>query len=167
MKDLEHASINGIEIHDLIEQEDEETLFYSGELWMDGRGVGSFTETESGMELDVSGKDEDELNRRVESYLKAVSAEGYEEDGDDGEEKEEIDLSEDVFFEDLIELELYLRAYKEGVKEGYNCLLVNYTKDAVDVYSVESEDEVENIARENNLTNFQTFSEPEHFIVNC
>ena len=37
----------------------------------------------------------------------------------------------------------------------------------MDVFSVESEDEVENIARENNLTNFQTFYELDHFVINC
>ncbi len=163
MKDLEHASINGVEIHNLTERDDDETLLYSGDIWMDGRRVGRFTETESGMELDAAGPDADELNARVRSYLRAVTADEDEDDEDDG----GFEMTEDVFFEDLIELELYLPAYKEGVKEGYGCLLVNYTKDGVDVYSVESEDDVENITRENNLTNFQTFSDLEHFVVNC
>ena len=79
----------------------------------------------------------------------------------------EGELSSEIFFEDLIELELYLQAFKDGVTEGYGCLLVNYTDEGVDVFSVENEDEVENIARENNLTDFQTFYEPEHFIINC
>lgn len=163
MKDLEHASINGVEIHNLTEQDNEETLLYSGDIWMDGRKIGSFTESETGMEIEVAPEEADELDKRVSSYLAAVT----EDDEEEGAEDEEFTMTEDVFYEDLIELELYLPAFKEGVKEGYNCLLVNYTKSGVDVFSVESEDDVENIARENNLTNFQTFSELDHFVINC
>ena len=147
MKDLEHASINGVEIHNLAEQDNDETLLYSGDIWMDGRQIGRFTETESGMEFDVEPDAEDELNKRVDSYLAAVTEDDEEESGED----EDFAMTSDVFFEDLIELELYLPAFKEGV----------------DVFSVESEDEVENIARENNLTNFQTFYELDHFVINC
>lgn len=163
MKDLEHASINGVEIHNLTEQDNEETLLYSGDIWMDGRKIGCFTESETGMEIEVAPEEADELDKRVSSYLAAVT----EDDEEEGAEDEEFTMTEDVFYEDLIELELYLPAFKEGVKEGYNCLLVNYTKSGVDVFSVESEDDVENIARENNLTNFQTFSELDHFVINC
>ena len=53
MKDLEHASINGVEIHNLAEQDNDETLLYSGDIWMDGRQIGRFAETDSGMEVDV------------------------------------------------------------------------------------------------------------------
>ena len=162
MKDLEHASINGVEIRNLAEQDNDETLLYSGEIWLDGVKIGSLTETESGMEISVAPESEDALNERVASYLNAVAADNDEEDEDD-----DFEMNQDVFFEDLIELELYLPAFKEGVKEGYGCLLVNYTDEGVDVFSVESEDEVENIARENNLTNFQTFYELDHFVINC
>ena len=162
MKDLEHASINGVEIRNLAEQDNDETLLYSGEIWLDGVKLGSLTETESGMEINVAPESEDALNERVASYLNAVAADNEEEDEDD-----DFEMNQDVFFEDLIELELYLPAFKEGVKEGYGCLLVNYTDEGVDVFSVESEDEVENIARENNLTNFQTFYELDHFVINC
>ena len=162
MKDLEHASINGVEIRNLAEQDNDETLLYSGEIWLDGVKIGSLTETESGMEINVVPESEDALNERVASYLNAVAADNEEEDEDD-----DFEMNQDVFFEDLIELELYLPAFKEGVKEGYGCLLVNYTDEGVDVFSVESEDEVENIARENNLTNFQTFYELDHFVINC
>ena len=162
MKDLEHASINGVEIRNLAEQDNDETLLYSGEIWLDGVKIGSLTETESGMEINVAPESEDALNERVASYLNAVAADNEEEDEDD-----DFEMNQDMFFEDLIELELYLPAFKEGVKEGYGCLLVNYTDEGVDVFSVESEDEVENIARENNLTNFQTFYELDHFVINC
>ena len=162
MKDLEHASINGVEIRNLAEQDNDETLLYSGEIWLDSVKIGSLTETESGMEINVAPESEDALNERVASYLNAVAADNEEEDEDD-----DFEMNQDVFFEDLIELELYLPAFKEGVKEGYGCLLVNYTDEGVDVFSVESEDEVENIARENNLTNFQTFYELDHFVINC
>ena len=162
MKDLEHASINGVEIRNLAEQDNDETLLYSGEIWLDGVKIGSLTETESGMEINVAPESEDALNERVASYLNAVAADNEEEDEDD-----DFEMNQDVFFEDLIELELYLPAFKDGVKEGYGCLLVNYTDEGVDVFSVESEDEVENIARENNLTNFQTFYELDHFVINC
>ena len=162
MKDLEHASINGVEIRNLAEQDNDETLLYSGEIWLDGVKIGSLTETESGMEISVAPESEDALNERVASYLNAVAADNEEEDEDD-----DFEMNQDMFFEDLIELELYLPAFKEGVKEGYGCLLVNYTDEGVDVFSVESEDEVENIARENNLTNFQTFYELDHFVINC
>ena len=162
MKDLEHASINGVEIRNLAEQDNDETLLYSGEIWLDGVKIGSLTETESGMEINVAPESEDALNERVASYLNAVAADNEEEDEDD-----DFEMNQDVFFEDLIELELYLPAFKEGVKEGYGCLLVNYTDEGVDVFSVESEDEVENIARENNLTNFQTFYDLDHFVINC
>ena len=53
------------------------------------------------------------------------------------------------------------------MEEGYGCLLVNYTNEGVDVFSVESEDEIEKIVHENNFEDFQVFSEPDHFIVNC
>ena len=162
MKDLEHASINGVEIRNLAEQDNDETLLYSGEIWLDGVKIGSLTETESGMEINVAPESEDALNERVASYLNAVAEDNEEEDEDD-----DFEMNQDVFFEDLIELELYLPAFKDGVKEGYGCLLVNYTDEGVDVFSVESEDEVENIARENNLTNFQTFYELDHFVINC
>jgi len=161
MKDLEHASINGVEIHNLAEQDNDETLLYAGEIWLDGEQIGSFTETDSGMDFAIE-KREDELKARIDSYLQAVGG-----DEEDEEDEEEFELSDDIFFEDLIELELYLPAFKEGVKEGYGCLLVNYTNGGADVFSVESEDDVENLAREKNMTNFQTFSELDHFVVNC
>ena len=162
MKDLEHASINGVEIRNLAEQDNDETLLYSGEIWLDGVKIGSLTETESGMEINVAPESEDALNERVASYLNAVAADNEEEDEDD-----DFEMNQDVFFEDLIELELYLPAFKEGVKEGYGCLLVNYTDEGVDVFSVENEDEVENIAREHTLTNLQPFYELDHFVINC
>jgi hypothetical protein len=163
MKDIEHASINGVEIHNLAEQDDDENLLYSGELWMDGKKIGSFREGENDvMLLDVSPEYRDRLNEKIESYLRVLS-----ESDEDGSEEEKEDLSNEIFLEDLIELELYLQAYREGVAEGYNCLLVNYTKEGVDVFSVESADDVEDVVRENNLTDFQTFYEPEHFIINC
>ena len=37
MKDIEHASINGVEIHNLAEQDSDENLLYSGELWLEGK----------------------------------------------------------------------------------------------------------------------------------
>ncbi|MGI6076223.1 MAG: hypothetical protein ACOYD9_07650 [Pyramidobacter sp.] len=162
MKDIVHASINGIEIHNLVEQDSSENLLYSGELWMDGAQIGSFREGENDeMQLDVGPEYSEKLNEKISSYLRALS----DEDAESGEAEE--DLSDEIFLEDLIELELYLQAYREGIEEGYNCLLVNYTKDGVDVFSVENPDDVEDIARENNLTDFQTFYEPEHFIINC
>lgn len=162
MKDIEHASINGIEIHNLAEQDDDENLLYSGELWLEGKQIGSFRE-DSGdeMRLDIRPEFEKVLNDKIASYLQVLSDESEDEGGENDE------LSSEIFFEDLIELELYLQAYRDGVKEGYNCLLVNYTQEGVDVFSVESADDVEDIARDNNLTDFQTFYEPEHFIINC
>ena len=65
MKDLEHASINGVEIRNLAEQDNDETLLYSGEIWLDGVKIGSLTETESGMEINVAPESEDALNERV------------------------------------------------------------------------------------------------------
>ncbi len=162
MKDIEHASINGIEIHNLAEQDDDENLLYSGELWLDGKQIGSFREDGGDeMRLDIRPEFEKVLNDKIASYLQVLSDEDEDEGGENGE------LSSEIFFEDLIELELYLQAYRDGVKEGYNCLLVNYTQEGVDVFSVESADDVEDIARDNNLTDFQTFYEPEHFIINC
>lgn len=159
MKDIEHASINGVEIHNLAEQDNDESLLYSGELWVEGKPAGSFRElNEDEMQLDIAPEFEQTMNERIASYLQALTEDG---------EGAESELSSEIFFEDLIELELYLQAFKDGVKEGYGCLLVNYTDEGVDVFSVESEDEVENIARENNLTDFQTFYEPEHFIIDC
>lgn len=160
MKDIVHASINGIEIHNLAEQDSSEKLLYSGELWMDGVPVGSFREGENDeMQLDVMAEYGEKVKEKISSYLQALS------DGDDDQSEE--GLSDEIFLEDLIELELYLQAYRQGIEEGYNCLLVNYTNDGVDVFSVESPDDVEDIARDNNLTDFQTFYEPEHFIINC
>ncbi|MDY4032968.1 MAG: hypothetical protein SOY64_07950 [Pyramidobacter sp.] len=164
MKDIEHASINGVEIHNLAEQDNDESLLYSGELWLEGKPAGSFRElNEDEMQLDIAPEFEQTMNERIASYLQALTED---EEGEGG-APDEGELSSEIFFEDLIELELYLQAFKDGVKEGYGCLLVNYTDEGVDVFSVESEDEVENIARENNLTDFQTFYEPEHFIINC
>ena len=161
MKDIEHASINGVEIHNLAEQDSDENLLYSGELWLEGKPVGSFRElNEDEMQLDIAPEFEQTMNERIASYLQALTED---EEGEGG-AVNEGELSSEIFFEDLIELELYLQAFKDGVTEGYGCLLVNYTDEGVDVFSVENEDEVENIARENNLTDFQTFYEPEHFI---
>ena len=115
------------------------------------------------MQLDIAPEFEQTMNERIASYLQALTED---EEGEGG-AVNEGELSSEIFFEDLIELELYLQAFKDGVTEGYGCLLVNYTDEGVDVFSVENEDEVENIARENNLTDFQTFYEPEHFIINC
>lgn len=161
MKDIEHASINGVEIHNLAEQDSDENLLYSGELWLEGKSVGNFKElNEDEMQLDIVPEFEHTMNDRIASYLQALSE-------DEDETESESKLSSEIFFEDLIELELYLQAFKDGVKEGYGCLLVNYTDEGVDVFSVESEDSVENIVRENNLTDFQTFYEPEHFVIHC
>lgn len=159
MKDIEHASINGIEVHNLLEPEEGDIL-YAGDLFMDGREIGKFTEdTEGAQSIEISSdEDASEFNERVNTYITALSDTGHEEDA-------EIEPS--FFLEDLIELEMYLGAFKEGVAEGYGCLLVNYKEEGVDVYSVESEESVEDIARENNLADFQTFYAPEHFIIKC
>lgn len=159
MKDIEHASINGVEIHGLVEQDDDENLLYSGELWINGTKVGTFSEDdEKGLQLDIEAGYDALLKGKVDAYLEAI----------EDEDEEEDELPPEVFFEDLIELEVYLQAWHDGVKEGYNCLLVNYTEGGgVDVFSVENEDDVEDIARENNLTDFQTFYEPDHFIIKC
>ncbi len=162
MKDIEHASINGVEIHNLAEQDNDETILYTGELWLDGKQIGSFCENGEEIQLDIKPEFEKILDEKITSYLQILSDEESEENEDEIDE-----LTSDIFFEDLIELELYLQAYRDGVKEGYNCLLVNYTEEGVDLFSVESADDVEDIARDNNLTDFQTFYEPEHFIINC
>ena len=157
MKDIEHASINGVEVHNLVEQDCEDDLLYAGELWLDGKKIGDFKEVlDADMVLKVLPEYQSVLDSRVSEYLDAV------EDEDD-----EGDLPRDIFFMDLIELERYLQMFKEGVEEGYGCLLVNYTNEGVDVFSVESEDEIEKIVHENNFEDFQVFSEPDHFIVNC
>ena len=156
MKELEHASINGVEIRNLAEMDDEENLLYSGQLCVGGKQIGSFREdAEDGIHYRISDEFADDFDERVRSYLAALTDEDDEE------------LPPEVFVEDLIELEVYLGKFKEGLAEGYGCLLVNYGEDGVDVYSVESEDDVEDIARDNGLTDFQTFYEFDHFIINC
>lgn len=157
MKDIKHASINGVEIRNLAELDDDENLLYSGELWLGGNKVGTFHEDlQEGIKMDINPEFEEEFGEKIDSYLNALT-EGTDEE-----------LPPETFAEDLIELEIYLQKFKEGLAEGYGCLLVNYREDGgVDVYSVESEDDVEEIARDNNLTDFQTFYEFDHFIIDC
>ena len=157
MKDLEHASINGVEIHNLAELDDDENLLYSGQLWSGDSQIGSFHEDmDAGIILEVLPEFEEMLNEKINSYLSVIA----DEDSDE-------ELPPETFVEDLIELEVYLQKFKEGVAEGYGCLLVNYGEEGVDVYSIESEDDVEEIARDNGLTEFQTFYEFDHFIIDC
>ena len=119
MKDIEHASINGVEIHNLAEQDSDENLLYSGELWLEGKPVGSFRElNEDEMQLDIAPEFEQTMNERIASYLQALTED---EEGEGG-AVNEGELSSEIFFEDLIELELYLQAFKDGVTEGYGCL---------------------------------------------
>lgn len=71
MKDIVHASINGIEIHNLAEQDSSEKLLYSGELWMDGVRVGSFREGENDeMQLDVMAEYGEKVKEKISSTFR-------------------------------------------------------------------------------------------------
>ncbi|MDY3868582.1 MAG: hypothetical protein SOZ52_04370 [Pyramidobacter sp.] len=156
MKNIEYASINGVEVRNLAEQDCEDDILYTGELWMDGEKIGAFEEVfESETKLVIQPEYLVKLEERIRDYLEGVQ------------DDEEEDLPREVFFMDLIELERYFQMFKEGVEEGYGCLLVNYTDESIDVFSVESEEEIENIVRENNFEDFQVFSKPEHFVISC
>ncbi len=157
MKEIDHASINGVEIHNLRELDCDEDILYGGDVYLDGHPIGNFEEVLDGdMVFHIQPEAQEQLQTRVEDYLEEVS------DEDDQEE-----LPNDLFFLDLIELERYFAMFKEGLEEGYGCLLVNYTDEGVDIFSVESEEEIEDIVRENNFEDFQVFSEADHFVISC
>lgn len=155
MKDVQYASINGVELHDLRELDCNDDILFAGDIWLDDKKVGSFSEVlDEDMKFDVEADYVPVLQARVNDYLEAVAEEGEE-------------LPRDIFFMDLIEMERYLQMYREGLTEGYACLLVNYTEEGVDIFSVETEEEIEAIVRENNFEDFQVFSELEHFVISC
>ncbi len=155
MEKIEHASINGVEVHNLVEQDCEEDILYNGDIYLDGKQIGSFSERlDKPMELDVPATYQSVLRSRQQDYLEAVADEGEKLDGE-------------VFFLDLIELERYLQMFEQGKEEGCACLLVNYTADGVDIFNVEKEEDVEEIVKEEGFEEFQVFSEYDHFVINC
>ncbi len=157
MKDIDHASINGVELQNLRELDCDDDILYGGDIYLDGQKIGTFEEVLDGdMTLVIDAAAQEELQGRVTAYLDEVL---------DQDEKEQ--MPRDLFFLDLIELERYFTMFKEGLEEGYGCLLVHYSDEGVDVFSIESEDEVEEIVRENDFQDFQVFSEPDHFVISC
>lgn len=157
MGEIEHASINEVEIHNLAEQDCEEDLLYTGDIFLNGMQAGHFREVLNGdIEFDIKPNFRTELQKRVRSYLHAIA--------DEGENADE--LSEDIFYLDLIEREQYLQLFEEGKREGYQCLLINYTEDSADPYSFSTREEAERAVEEEGFEAFQIFSAPEDFIIN-
>ena len=73
MKNIEYASINGVEVRNLAEQDCEDDILYTGELWMDGEKIGAFEEVfESETKLVIQPEYLVKLEERIQSKGREV-----------------------------------------------------------------------------------------------
>ncbi|NCC96197.1 MAG: hypothetical protein EOM02_05085 [Synergistales bacterium] len=151
------AQINGVELRDMEELDGGEVL-YRGKVYLDDKEIGTMEEDPEGgsVILDVLPRYQEVLKSRVNDYIKAMEMGGDEEVPD-----------RDIFFMDLIDMQIFYDMYREGLSEGYFCLVVDASGEDLQIYSVETEDDVEELIREKNLTDFEVYSSPKDFIVNC
>lgn len=156
MENIRYAQINGVELRGMEELGGEEVL-YRGTLYLDGKEIGSLEEDPEGgpISLDILPRYQEVLKSRINDYVRAMAL-----------EEGEIP-HRDVFFLDLIDMQIFYDMYRQGVSEGYLCLVVDASGDDVEIYSVESEDDVEELVREKGLSDFEVYSSPKDFIVNC
>ncbi|MCF4112770.1 MULTISPECIES: hypothetical protein [Dethiosulfovibrio] len=156
MDNIRYAQINGVEIRDMKDLPGEEVL-YSGSLYLDGREIGTIEEDPEGgpISLDVFPRYEEVLKSRINDYVRAMAL-----------EEGEIP-HRDVFFLDLIDMQIFYDMYREGLSEGYMCLVVDASGEDLEIYSVQSEEEVENLVREKDLSDFEVYASPTDFIVSC
>lgn len=155
MTDLIYASINGIQLRDMVELDYEDEPLYSGKIYLDDKEVGSFVEApDQPMKIDIFAAYQQVLNARINDYLVEVA--------DDGEH-----LDRELFFVDLIQLQSYLELYKESVAEGYPYLIVNYGDTQIDFYSAEDEEQVEEVVNYNKLTTYQVYDSLDLFVITC
>ncbi|PIE54068.1 MAG: hypothetical protein CSA35_07845 [Dethiosulfovibrio peptidovorans] len=157
MDNIRYAQINGVELRDLKELDSSDCL-YKGTLYLDQKEIGTLQEDRDGgpIVLDVLPWYHDVLKSRITDYINAMELEEGEDDPD-----------RDVFFLDLIDMQLFYDMYREGVAEGYMCLVVDISGDDMELYSVETEDDVEALVREKEMTDFEVFASPKDFIVSC
>ncbi len=151
-----YAQINGVELRNMEELGGEEVL-YKGTLFLDQKEIGTLQEDPEGgpVLLDVLPRYQEVLKSRINDYIKAMAM-----------EDEELP-DRDIFFLDLIDMQVFYDMYREGLSEGYFCLVVDASGDDLQVYSVETEDDVEELVREKNLTDFEVYSSPKDFVVTC
>lgn len=156
MDSLCYAQINGVELRDMEEIGGDEVL-YRGKLFLDQKDIGTLMEDIQGgpIILDVLPRYQEVLKSRINDYIKAMARDG-------GELPDR-----DVFFLDLMDMQVFYDMYREGLAEGYQCLVVDSGGDDLRFYSVETEDEVEDLVRERNLTDFEVYSSPRDFVVTC
>lgn len=152
-----YAQINGVELRDMEELDGEEVL-YRAKVYLDEKEIGTMEEDLEGgsVVLDVLPRYQDVLKSRINDYIKAMEMDGDEETPD-----------RDIFFMDLIDMQIFYGMYREGLSEGYFCLVVDASAEDIQIYSVETEDDVEELIREKNLTDFEVYSSPKDFIINC
>ena len=155
MDSLNYANINGVELRDHKEIECNEEVLFEGLLYLDGKEIGSLKEDPEGgpMTVDVLPRYEDVLMSRIKDYIKHLEIE----DGDRPER--------DIFFLDLIDMQMFYKMFREGLTEGFSCLLVDSTGDEIEIFSVETEEDVADLVREKGLTDFEVFSSPKDFSV--
>nr|WP_321502725.1 hypothetical protein [uncultured Dethiosulfovibrio sp.] len=152
-----YAQINGVELRDMEELGGEEVL-YRAKIYLDEKEIGTMEEDLEGgsVVLDVLPRYQDVLKSRINDYIKAMEMDGDEETPD-----------RDIFFMDLIDMQIFYGMYREGLSEGYFCLVVDASAEDIQIYSVETEEDVEELIREKNLTDFEVYTSPKDFIINC
>ncbi|SMG32253.1 hypothetical protein [Dethiosulfovibrio salsuginis] len=152
-----YAQINGVELRDMEELNGEEVL-YRAKIYLDEKEIGTMEEDLEGgsVVLDVLPRYQDVLKSRINDYIKAMEMDGDEETPD-----------RDIFFMDLIDMQIFYGMYREGLSEGYFCLVVDASAEDIQIYSVETEDDVEELIREKNLTDFEVYTSPKDFIISC
>lgn len=151
---IHYASMNGVELRNLTELDFEEPL-YSADIYIDGKEAGSLREQpESEMVIDLVAAYKPVVNARISDYLAAVADEG---------EKLPVEL----FFLDLIQLELYLQLFRQAQEEGNNALVACFGEDQADAFAVADEEEAMEVVRAQGVEQFQIFLDEEDFVISC
>lgn len=155
MDNIVYAKINGVELRKSRELETNGEVLYEGALFLDDKEIGILKEDANGgpILVDVYPRYEDVLKSRINDYIKVL-----------GFEDEELP-ERDIFFLDLIDMQIFYDMFREGVTEGYLCLVVDSSNDNVEIYNVETEEHVEELVREKGLTDFEVFTSPKDFQV--
>lgn len=152
---VEHANIMGIEIRDMEAMEGMEEPLYRGDLYMDGKKIGSFEEDRDGgpTAVYVESPVSDELRSRMDLYFQSLDLEL--------EDEEDYDL----FFLKLIELEELLGVYKEARKKGRAFLVADYTGDDAALYEADNEEGVKELVEAQGLEDYDVYGSLEDFVI--
>lgn len=151
---MEFASMNGVELRNLTELDFEEPL-YTAEVYVDGKAAGTIREVPDGeMVIDLVAEQKPVVMARVNDYLNSVAEEG---------EK----LPTELFFLDLIQLEMYYQLWREALAEDCGLLVVTFGEESAETFAVATEEEAAEVVRQQGVDQFQVFSCEEDFIISC